>query len=62
MIIMDITADPIDSENKLVVEIEYVGNQFPNDRYFSLSGDPCTAFLTDIVNCFIGFLAHDSAE
>ena len=43
LIKMDITADPIDSENELLDEVEYVGNQIPIDHCYSLSVDPCAA-------------------
>ena len=40
---MDITADPIDSENELLDDVECVGNQIPLDHWYSLSGGPCAA-------------------
>ena len=60
MIRMDITADPIDSENELLDEVERVGNQIPIDHYYFLSGDPCAACFDK--NSVIASLAQAKEE
>ena len=60
LIRMDITADPIDSDNELLDEMECVGNQIPIDHWYSLAGDPCAACFDK--NCVIPSLAQTKQE